>query len=276
MSSRALHLSRIVFRTYAGRRLLSLFVIACTGCQSPFVPPAGTTLTSLTVSPRSVGSGVGSVQGAVTLSSAPTSAVSIALSSDNAAAAVPASVTLVSGATSSTFGIDTTAVSATTTVTITATFGGSSRSTTLTVTALAASFTVRALVPSQRRLPSDANPVVVLPTGAEDACPIVNQRLACVFDGSASTALTPIRFYRWTYFIGPRTRSEETNSPVFQPTEGGTCTFLAGLPSTTTGDLQFIPMRVHLQVGDAIGAFSATLPNPNVRIFPQGQCFLDF
>jgi hypothetical protein len=59
----------------------------------------------------------------VTLSSANTSVVS-----------VPASVTVAAGASSATFGVNTTAVAANTGVTITATYGGVSRSTTLTVT----------------------------------------------------------------------------------------------------------------------------------------------
>ena len=59
----------------------------------------------------------------MTLSSANTSVVS-----------VPASVTVVAGASSANFGVNTSAVAANTAVTITATYGGVSRTTTLTVT----------------------------------------------------------------------------------------------------------------------------------------------
>jgi hypothetical protein len=266
-----------VTRQIVGRRLLSLFVMACTACQSPVVPPTavGPTITGIILT-KSIRTGVGTGAGEVIFSSAPTSPVSIALFSNSPAAVVPASVTLPAGVTRTPFGIDATAVSAPTTVTITATFGGSSVSDTLTVTAITANFRVTALAASQRKLPSDANPVVVLPDGADNACPVVNGRLACMFDARASTALTPILNYHWSYFIGVRNRSEETTSPVFQPTEGGTCPFLIGVPSTTTGALQFIPMIILLGVSDSTGASSETARNLNVRIFPQGLCAIDF
>jgi LmbE family N-acetylglucosaminyl deacetylase len=91
------------------------------------------TLSSLSLSPTSV---VGSrtSTGTVTLgSAAPASGVVVALRSNNAAATVPASVTVASGATTATFTISTTPVATNTSVTISATLGTTTRNATLTV-----------------------------------------------------------------------------------------------------------------------------------------------
>jgi hypothetical protein len=86
------------------------------------------------VNPASVTGGASS-QGTVTLTSAaPAGGFTVAPSSNNAAATVPASVSVPQGATSATFAITTGAVTASTPVTITGSAGGVTRSTTLTVT----------------------------------------------------------------------------------------------------------------------------------------------
>ena len=257
---------------------VSSFAVACSGGDDGVTPPPQTpTLTSVSVSPTSVGGG-GAVTGTVTLSLAPSSAASIALSSNSAAAVVPGTVTVNAGATSATFTVNTTAVGASTPVSITATFSGTSVSTTLTVTApvLAANFKVRSLSPALRKLSTDPARWSILPTGTEDACPLVNTFFDCQFDGSTSTTPAgPIQSYIWTYFVGPRTRTEPSTSPLYKPTESS-CNFFGGLQTVSAGGLQFVGMRVDLQVRDAAGNTSAVTSSQNIRIFPAGQCGYGF
>lgn len=90
-------------------------------------------LSSLTISPPSV-SGGGSATGTATLTAAaPAGGAQVALSSDNAAVSVPASVTVAAGATSATFTVSTSAVSTPTTATISGSYGGATKSAPLAV-----------------------------------------------------------------------------------------------------------------------------------------------
>ncbi|HVW11325.1 MAG TPA: hypothetical protein VHC90_22220 [Bryobacteraceae bacterium] len=91
-------------------------------------------LTSVSVSPTSVQGGKTST-GTVKLSTtAPTGGAVVALSSSNANAVVPASVTIPSGSSSATFQITTTTVTASGSATIGATMGGLTENATLTIT----------------------------------------------------------------------------------------------------------------------------------------------
>jgi len=105
-----------------------------------FTPQAASTpttasLSGVSVSPTSVVGG-NTAQGTITLTGgAPSGGAVVTLSSANTSVvSLPASVTIVAGASSATFGINTSAVIANTGVTITATYAGVSRTTTLTVT----------------------------------------------------------------------------------------------------------------------------------------------
>jgi hypothetical protein len=92
-------------------------------------------LTGLTVRPVSVPGGTSS-NGTVTLSSAaPVGGVTVALSSDSSKAGVPATVTIVEGATSAQFTVTTVGVAAPVSAVITGTLNGISATDTLTVTA---------------------------------------------------------------------------------------------------------------------------------------------
>lgn len=96
------------------------------------VLPSG--LSSLTLTPALVFGGCQTSTGKVTLSSpAPAGGATVALSVNNSAASVPASVVVPSGSTSKTFTISTQSVSAKASSVITASFGGSSKAQTLTV-----------------------------------------------------------------------------------------------------------------------------------------------
>jgi hypothetical protein len=98
-------------------------------------PQATASLSSLTLNPTSVTGGSAS-QGTVTLTAAaPSGGAVVALSSSSGAAAVPASVTVPAGATSTTFPVSTSAVTADTAAGISGSFGGVSRTATLTVKA---------------------------------------------------------------------------------------------------------------------------------------------
>ncbi|HEV3468848.1 MAG TPA: hypothetical protein VG148_05975 [Pyrinomonadaceae bacterium] len=101
---------------------------------TPTPTPAPAALSSVALSPTSVVGG-NSSQGTVRLTAAaPSGGAVVALSSSNAAAAVPASVTVPAGSASATFTVTTRAVTANTTATITASYNGVTRSAALTVT----------------------------------------------------------------------------------------------------------------------------------------------
>jgi trimeric autotransporter adhesin len=95
------------------------------------VNPAGTG--SLTLNPAVVIGGTSST-GTVTLSgAAPVGGAVVALNSNNAAASVPASVTVPAGSTSAAFTVSTSPVASAQNATLTAAYGGSSTTATLTV-----------------------------------------------------------------------------------------------------------------------------------------------
>jgi hypothetical protein len=99
----------------------------------PPAPPPAASLSSVAVNPASVTGGAAS-QGTVTLTSpAPAGGFAVSLSSSDAAATVPAGVSVAQGATSATFAVATSAVTASTPVTITASAGGVTRTATLNV-----------------------------------------------------------------------------------------------------------------------------------------------
>jgi hypothetical protein len=99
----------------------------------PSAPSPPASLSNVAVNPASVSGGASS-QGTVALTSpAPAGGFAVSLSSGNAAATVPAGVSVAQGATSANFPIATRAVTPSTPVTITASAGGVTRTATLTV-----------------------------------------------------------------------------------------------------------------------------------------------
>jgi hypothetical protein len=100
----------------------------------PPPPPSAITLSALTINPGAVIGG-NPAQGTVILSATASAATVVNLASNNAAATLPASVTVVAGASSASFNINTTTVAAARSVAITATLNGITRSATLTVNA---------------------------------------------------------------------------------------------------------------------------------------------
>jgi hypothetical protein len=104
--------------------------LTITPAQPP--PPSTITVSALTLSPSTT-TGGNNVQGSVTLSATASVATVVNLASSNAAASLPASVTVAAGSSSATFTINTTSVSAATSVTIAASLNGTTRSATLTI-----------------------------------------------------------------------------------------------------------------------------------------------
>lgn len=98
------------------------------------ITPVAPSLSSVSVAPTGVNGGTLSV-GTLTLSgAAPAGGFSVSLSSNNAAASVPASVTVPAGSTTSTFTITTNTVTSSTSATITASYNNATQSAFLTIT----------------------------------------------------------------------------------------------------------------------------------------------
>jgi hypothetical protein len=126
-------------------------------------PPAPASLSSLSVNPASVVGGNPSGGTVALTATAPAGGAIVTLSSNNAAASVPASVTISQGS-SATFPIATSAVSAATTAAITATYNGVSKAASLTLTAPPPPVTLQsvAIFPSSVTGGSPAQATVIL------------------------------------------------------------------------------------------------------------------
>jgi hypothetical protein len=113
---------------------LTLFAYSCGGGYGGGGGPGPPALYSIMLSPGSVSGGASST-GTVTLNQlAPGGGASVSLSSNSAAATVPASVTVTAGDASAMFTVTTGSVTTSTPVTITGSYGGASKTATLTVT----------------------------------------------------------------------------------------------------------------------------------------------
>jgi hypothetical protein len=106
------------------------------GAQTATLTLTPPMVSSLTLNPTSVvGGPLGSSTGTVTLNGpAPGGGAVVSLSSNNAAASVPANMTVPAGGTSATFTVTTSPVVTQTSVTISASYGGATQTATLTVT----------------------------------------------------------------------------------------------------------------------------------------------
>lgn len=248
------------------------------GTQASNIP----TLASVAVNPATA-TGGDTVQGTVTLAAAPTVGAAVTLSSNNAAASVPASVTVNSGAMSNTFNIATSSVAAQTAVTITGTLNGTQSTVLTLMPPAAASFvakmTVKSLSAARRKTNgSQTSEIPGFPAGTLDACPLKtdgsgNPQLDCEFDGGPSTSPTPITEYRWQWQFGSSTPDSQNNAePKFQP-KAKDCGFFGGKSSGNTQSLQ---MRVILNVVRSGSATPAQVINENVQVFPAGLCGYNF
>ncbi|MFL6501119.1 MAG: FG-GAP repeat domain-containing protein [Candidatus Udaeobacter sp.] len=117
----------------AGTPTIDVLTNTTAGVPPPTpTPPPSLGVASLSLNPTTV-TGGNSSTGTVTLTAIAQAATTVVLASNNAAAIVPASVTVPAGSQSRTFSISTTQVSVTTSAVITASLNGTSRSATLTI-----------------------------------------------------------------------------------------------------------------------------------------------
>lgn len=120
--------------TYGGQIQDNVVMAANSTVTIPLTSNTGVSLTAVSLNPTSV-TGSSSTTGTVTLSgAAPTGGVAVSLSSNNAAASVPASVTVAAGSSAANFSVSTTAVTSSVSATISATYGGATQTTGLTIT----------------------------------------------------------------------------------------------------------------------------------------------
>jgi len=98
--------------------------------------------------------------------------------------------------------------------------------------------------------------------------------LDCLFDGSSSTSVGPIRTWRWTIFVGTERREQASSEPTTRPQAG--CGFLAGRQVMQSPEsIQFVQMEVRLRVQTDTVDSSETI-NRNVRMFPNRNCGYGF
>jgi hypothetical protein len=120
--------------TYGGQIQDNVVMAAGSTVTIPLSANVGVALSLLSINPASVMGGTAAT-GTVSLSgAAPSGGVSVSLSSNNASATVPASVTVAAGSTTATFTVSTSAVTSSATATITASYSGVSKTAALTVT----------------------------------------------------------------------------------------------------------------------------------------------
>ncbi|MEA2300444.1 MAG: hypothetical protein QOE44_979, partial [Solirubrobacteraceae bacterium] len=180
-------------------------------------PPAGPTVTSVTLSPASVVGGAPTTATVSLSGAAPTGGATVALTTSSPTAGVPPGVGVAAGATSATFVVTTIAIGAAAQATITATYGASAKSAVLSVTPTP---------PTAAYTPSTYTPAV-------------GQTVS--FNGSASSARAPgatIAAYRWVWGDGTPDGSGPTPTHVFT--------------APTTG-----PRSVGLYVTDSLGTVGA-------------------
>jgi hypothetical protein len=232
------------------------------------------TVSSVAVNPTSVTGGTAS-QGTVTLSAAPTAAANVTLTSDNAAATVPGSVSVNAGTASATFNVTTTAVTASIPVSIAASLNGTSQSATLTVMPpapppFAANLRVVSLSQAKRLQGGVLVDVPGRPAGSLNTCPLVQdgagQRLDCELDASASTSPNGIQNYRYKWRLATVDGdSGNTTNPRHRPAVQN-CGFFGGQPGS-----QFLNMRVTLEISSSTGA-TTSVAVEGVSVFPAGLC----
>ena len=144
--------------------LAAATILGCGGSEGSIDPPppvvAG--LSAVTVTPASVQVG-SSATGQVTLTSAaPTGGIVVSLSSSGIAATVPATVTVLAGATTASFSVTTATVQTDTQVTLSAAYSGVMKTTSLTVAAVQPALTNLSLSPTSLQGGASATGTVTL------------------------------------------------------------------------------------------------------------------
>lgn len=168
-------------------------------------------LQSVTLASSSV-SGVGTVQGTVTLSTAaPAGGTTVGLSSSNAgAASVPNNVTVGQGSTTANFTV-TVNTNASNNISITATLGGTTRTANLAINAVAITADFRVIPDPGSAASGEQCEVQSIPAPGGGS----QNLMKCTFDAGASTPQNGITTYIWRFFT-PATGSTafQRNSPT--------------------------------------------------------------
>ena len=243
---------------------VSVLAVACGGggggggsTTTGPTPPAPT-LSALAINPTTLLGGAPATLTATLSAAAPASGTVVNLASNNAAVTVPATLAVASGATSGTAQVATSSVTTAATVLVTGSLSSSTQTVTL---ALEPTPTARFTVVSRSR--------------GDNACQLAAGGVAdCDMNGGGSTGSGVIRHWNWTFKVGPDVRTIQTTTPITRPPVE--CPLYAREPATTAGGQTFIQMIVELTVVDGAGRTSVAAVNPNVRVFPQGNCTRGF
>jgi hypothetical protein len=245
------------------------------GGTNPSTPP---TVTAVSVNPSTV-AGFNGAQGTVTLSAAPTAGTNVALSSNNAAATVPGSISVNSGATTGSFSVDTTPVTSTLPVTIQASLNSTSAAAVLTLTPPPLAAVVRVVSLSNAKRKQSDGSLVDIPgrgAGSLNTCPLVQdgsgQRLDCEIDASRSTSPNGFRQFRYKWRLATVDGdSGNVSTNKYRPVTQN-CGFFGG---QNTGSNQFVNMRVTVELSPNSGSSIEGVVD-GVSIFPAGLCGYGF
>jgi hypothetical protein len=231
------------------------------------------TVTALAVNPAAVTGGAAS-QGTVTIAPAPTVGTAVSLTSDNASATVPGTITVNSGATTASFDITTGAVSAATQVTLRASLNSTTQSAVLTLNPPSLAAVVKVVSRSQAKRKQGNTTVDIpgKPAGSLNTCPLVNdgngQRLDCEIDASGSTSPNGFRNFRYKWRLATIDGdSGNTTANKYLPAVQN-CGFFGGQDSNNN---QFLNMRVTVEITSNSGA-TVTGTVDGVSVFPAGLC----
>ena len=201
----------------------------------------------------------GQSTGTVSLTAAaPTSGVTVALTSSNPdAARVPASVTVAAGATSASFTATAATVTASSVTTITASYSGVTRAVSLTV-----------LPPGLAAIYS-----VTSPQKGSDACVLgpETDETDCVLDARASTGF--IDRWIWRYWTAEGSAiGHNTAEAQSKPRIDNRCTFFQNARGGDDAQgNRYIQMTVELVVQDRLGVRSNPVQRA-IRLYPNRLC----
>lgn len=193
----------------------------------------------------------------MTAGAPPNGAVVMLSSSNGGAVQVPASVTVLAGATSANFTISTSTVSTPVSSTITASYGGTTRSTSLSVQppALVASYSVTSLV-------KGADGCVLGPETDE---------VDCVLDARASTGFIEQWIWRYWTVEGSPIGHTTTNAQS-RPAIGLRCAFFENARGGDDAQgNRYIQMTIELVVQDRLGNRSSPVRRA-LRLYPNRLC----
>lgn len=217
-------------------------------------------LVSVTLAQTTV-SGIGTVQGTVTISGpAPSAGTTVGLSSSNTGAAtVPTSVTVTQGNTTAVFTVNVLTAAAAN-VTITGTLGGTSRTANLAINAVPITATFRVIPDANTIATGQQCEVQAIPAPGGGSTNLMK----CTFDASASTPQSAITNYIWRF-------PQVNNVLTFQRPNPTLSNIALGCGSFGTGNVGTVAQRdVTLEVVTPNGNAEVTVSVTFIRNGPCG------